>query len=90
MKDLIISWNDDNGFYCEEFESEYFLKVVRSFWMIQCQVIFEGDLIYCNSLTIQNGGIMYFVENSEGCVVLDYVSLEEAIKYCLENWYVNI
>ena len=53
--------------------------------MIQCQVIFEGDLIYCKSLTIQNGGIMYFVENSEGCVVLDYVSLEEAIKYCLEN-----
>ena len=53
--------------------------------MIQCQVIFEGDLIYCNSLTIQKGGIMYFVENSEGCVVLDYVSLEEAIKYCLEN-----
>lgn len=30
MKDLIISWNEDKGFYCEEFESEYFYSVLES------------------------------------------------------------
>ena len=30
MKDLIISWNEDKGFYCEEFESEYFYAVLES------------------------------------------------------------
>ena len=53
--------------------------------MIETKVVFDGDLIYCYGMTIQKGDIYYFVENSEGCVVLDYVSLEEAIKYCLEN-----
>ena len=53
--------------------------------MIECKLIFDGDLIYCNSLIIQNGGAFYFVENSDGCVVLDYVSLEEAVQYCLEK-----
>ena len=30
MKDLIISWNEDKGFYCEDFESEYFYSVLES------------------------------------------------------------
>ena len=30
MKDLTISWNDDKGFYCEEFESEYFFVILAS------------------------------------------------------------
>ena len=30
MKDLIISWNKDKGFYCEEFSSEYFYSVLES------------------------------------------------------------
>ena len=30
MKDLIISWNEDKGFYCEEFSSEYFYNVLES------------------------------------------------------------
>ena len=30
MKDLIISWNEDKGFYCEEFASEYFYPVLES------------------------------------------------------------
>ena len=53
--------------------------------MIEAKVVFDGDLIYCYGLLIQQGGCGYFVENSEGCVVLDYVSLEEAIGYCLRN-----
>lgn len=27
MKDLIISWNEEKGFYCEEFESEHFFVI---------------------------------------------------------------
>ena len=53
--------------------------------MIQCEVVFDGDLIYLHGLTVQKGGVMYFVENSNGEVVLDYVSQEQAIKYCMEN-----
>lgn len=53
--------------------------------MTKAEVIFEGDLIYCNGFTVQKGGIMYFVENANGDIVLDYVSQEEAVKYCLEN-----
>ena len=30
IKDLIISWNEDKGFYCEEFASEYFYSVLES------------------------------------------------------------
>ena len=30
MKDLIISWNEDQGFYCEDFESEYFFVILAS------------------------------------------------------------
>ena len=30
MKDLIISWNDHKGFYCEEFASEYFFVILAS------------------------------------------------------------
>lgn len=30
MRDLIISWNEEKGFYCEEFESEYFYSVLES------------------------------------------------------------
>lgn len=53
--------------------------------MIESTVVFEGDLIYCYGLTIQAGCFGYFVENGEGDIVLDYVSLEEAVKYCLGN-----
>lgn len=53
--------------------------------MTKAEVIFEGDLIYCNGFTIQKGSIIHFVENSDGNIVLDYVSQEEAVKYCLEN-----
>lgn len=53
--------------------------------MLKAEVIFEGDLIYCNGLIIQKGGIMHFVEDSNGDIVLDYVSQEEAVKYCLDN-----
>lgn len=52
--------------------------------MIKAEVVFDGDLIYCNGLVIEKG-ITYFVSNSNDDVVCDYVSLEEAIKYCLEN-----
>lgn len=52
--------------------------------MIKAEVVFDGDLIYCNGLIIEKG-IAYFVSNSDDDVVCDYVSLEEAIKYCLEN-----
>ena len=61
------------------------LQTIRRDRMIEAKVIFVGDFIYCYGLTIQKGGFGYFVENSEGYVVLDFVSLEEAIKYCLEN-----
>lgn len=30
MKDLIISWKEDKGFYCEEFASEYFFVILAS------------------------------------------------------------
>ena len=30
MKDLIISWNEDKGFYCEKFESEYFFVTLAN------------------------------------------------------------
>ena len=30
MKDLVISWNEDKGFYCEEFESEYFFVILAN------------------------------------------------------------
>ena len=30
MRDLIISWNDYKGFYCEDFESEYFFVILAS------------------------------------------------------------
>lgn len=52
--------------------------------MVKAEVIFDGDLIYFNGLIIEKG-IAYFVSNSDDVVVCDYVSLEEAVKYCLEN-----
>lgn len=30
MKDLIISWNEDKGFYCEEFSSNLFINVITN------------------------------------------------------------
>ena len=30
MKDLIISWNEEKGFYCEEFNHEYFFVILAS------------------------------------------------------------
>ena len=30
MKDLTISWNEENGFYCEDFESEYFFVILAN------------------------------------------------------------
>ena len=52
--------------------------------MIKCEVVFDGNLIYCNGLTIEKGCFDYFVSNSDEDVVCDYVSIEEAIKYCME------
>lgn len=52
--------------------------------MIKAEVLFDGDLIYCNGLVIEKG-LTYFVCNSDDDVVCDYVSLEKAIKYCLDN-----
>lgn len=53
--------------------------------MVKAEVVFDGDLIYCNGLVIQKGPFQYFVENSNYEIVKDYCSLEDAIKYCLEN-----
>ena len=30
MKDLTISWNEEKGFYCEDFESEYFFVLLAN------------------------------------------------------------
>ena len=30
MKDLNISWNEDKGFYCEDFESEHFFVILAN------------------------------------------------------------
>ena len=30
MKDLTISWNEEKGFYCEDFESEYFFVILAN------------------------------------------------------------
>lgn len=54
--------------------------------MIEATVIFDGCLIYCNGLTVERGSYdYYFVSNSAETVLIDYLSIEEAIKYCLEN-----
>lgn len=53
--------------------------------MIKCEVVFDGDLIYCNGLVIERGSFMNFVSNSDEDVVCDYATLEEAIKYCMDN-----
>lgn len=53
--------------------------------MVECEVIFDGSFIYLNSLTIERGCFEYFITNSEGVVVKDFVTLEEAVKYCMEN-----
>ena len=53
--------------------------------MVEAKVVFDGDFIYCFGLLIQKGSFSYFVENSEGCVVLDCASLEECVDYCLRN-----
>ena len=30
MKDLTISWNEEKGFYCEDFESDYFFVILAN------------------------------------------------------------
>lgn len=51
--------------------------------MIKCEVVFDGDDMFCNGLELH--------ENNDGTwVVFDYVSqdfntLKEAISYCMEN-----
>lgn len=30
MKDLIISWNEDKGFYCEDINNEFFFVVLAN------------------------------------------------------------
>lgn len=53
--------------------------------MIKCEVVFDGNLIYCNGLLIEKSCFDYAVSNDEDEVVLDVVNLEQAIKYCMEN-----
>ena len=53
MKDLIISWNEDKGFYCEEFESEYFYAVLES-------LVHKYNLKYSRSKEVIVGEIELF------------------------------
>ena len=54
--------------------------------MIEAEVIFDGNLIYCNGLVIERGSFdYYFVSNSDEEVVKDYVTIEDAVKYCKEK-----
>lgn len=53
--------------------------------MIKAEVVFDGDVIYCNGFSIVKGWVYHFIENNNGEIVEDGVSLEQAIKYCLEN-----
>ena len=53
--------------------------------MIEAEVIFDGNLIYCNGLVIERGSFdYYFVSNSDEEVLKDYVTIEDAVKYCKE------
>lgn len=53
--------------------------------MIKAEFVIEGNVIYCNSFTVYKENFDYTVINREGDVVKDWISLEEAIQYCLEN-----
>ena len=54
--------------------------------MIEAEAIFDGNLIYCNGLVIERGSFdYYFVSNSDEVVLKDYVTIEDAIKYCKER-----
>ena len=55
--------------------------------MIKAEVVFDGDSIDINGFTIsiQNcvEGVEYWVWKGDSCTEL--YTIEEAIKYCLEN-----
>lgn len=49
------------------------------------EVVFDDNLIYVNGLVIEKGCFNYFVTNSDDEVLKDYVTIEEAVKFCLEQ-----
>jgi hypothetical protein len=53
--------------------------------MLKSEVLFDGNLIYVNGLVIERGKFDYYVTNSDEDVLLEWVSIEEAVKFCLEQ-----
>ena len=53
--------------------------------MIKCEVVFDGDLIYCKGklISFQQGVFQDYWEVED--VGYTFNTQEEAIKYCLEN-----
>lgn len=53
--------------------------------MVKAEVVFDDNLIYVNGLVIERGKFDYYVTNSDEDVLLDWVSIEEAVKFCLDQ-----
>ena len=53
--------------------------------MIKAEVVFDENVIYVNSLVIERGKFNYYVTNSDEDVLMDWASIEEAVKFCLDQ-----
>ena len=53
--------------------------------MVKAEVIFDDNLIYVNGLVIERGKFDYYVTNSDDIVLKDYVTIEEAVNFCLDQ-----